>query len=174
MVCCLNSDNPRRRSRLRCSNAGGSCLQRLFVNGVTSPLHISIPVKTCNRLHPASTTNAATGNSPRTGQPDTATTTHKAAAERRKNAAHGASRGNSAKNNKAPEERKNQYDDTTPPFTTRQSERWDQIKKLEACVEGAMRGNWRDLRTVFNAAGLTPRTPPASPQVAPSEKEEAT
>jgi len=37
-----------------------------------------------------------------------------------------------------------------------------------------MRGNWRDLRTVFNAAGLTPRTPPASPQVAPSEKEEAT
>jgi len=147
--------------------------------GQSSPLKKSHPERACTSreskdLHPASTTNAATGNSPRTNPPDTATTTHQAAAQRRKNAAHGASRGNNAKHNKAPEERKNQYDDTTPPFTTRQSERWDQIKKLEACVEGAMRGNWRDLRTVFNAAGLTPRTPPASPQVAPSEKEEAT
>jgi hypothetical protein len=25
-----------------------------------------------------------------------------------------------------------------------------------------MRGNWRDLRTVFNAVGLTPRKPPTS------------
>jgi hypothetical protein len=53
-------------------------------------------------------------------------------------------------------------DDTIPPLTNRQSERREEIKKLEASIEGAMRGNWRDLRTVFNAVGLTPRKPPAS------------
>ena len=41
-----------------------------------------------------------------------------------------------------------------PPLTTRQSERWNEIKKLEACIEGAMHGNWRDLRTVFEFAGI--------------------
>ena len=47
-----------------------------------------------------------------------------------------------------------------PPLTTRQSERWNEIKKLEASIEGAMHGNWRDLRTAFNAVGLTPPKPP--------------
>ena len=60
--------------------------------------------------------------------------------------------------------------DTTPPLTTRQSERCEEVKELEASIEGAMRGNWRDLRTVFNAIGLTPRKPPASHQVAPRKK----
>ena len=87
-------------------------------------------------------------------------------AKRRQNAAHGASRGNKAENHEAPEERKRSCDrlhvDTTPPLTTRQSERCEEIKKLEASIEGAMHGNWRDLRTVFNAIGLTPRKPPAS------------
>jgi hypothetical protein len=46
-----------------------------------------------------------------------------------------------------------------PPLTTRQSERWNEIKKLEASIEGAMHGNWRDLRTAFNAVGLTPPKP---------------
>jgi hypothetical protein len=41
------------------------------------------------------------------------------------------------------------------PLTTHQSQQWQEIKKLEACIEGARRGNWRDLRTVFNAVGLT-------------------
>ena len=50
--------------------------------------------------------------------------------------------------------------DNTPPLTNRQSESWHDVKKLEACIEGAMRGNWRDLRTVFNAVGLTPRKAP--------------
>ena len=50
--------------------------------------------------------------------------------------------------------------DTTPPLTTRQSQQWQEMKKLEACIEGAMRGNWRDVRTVFNAVGLTPFKPP--------------
>jgi hypothetical protein len=43
-----------------------------------------------------------------------------------------------------------------PPLTNRQSQRWNEIKKLEASIEGAMHGDWRDLRTVFNAVGLTP------------------
>jgi hypothetical protein len=102
---------------------------------------------------------------------DRAAATGETAAERRQNAAHGASRGNKAENHEAPEERKTSCDplhvDTTPPLTTRQSERCEEIKKLEASIEGAMHGNWRDLRTVFNAVGLTPRKPPASHQVAP-------
>ena len=53
-------------------------------------------------------------------------------------------------------------DDSIPPLTTEQSKRREEIEKLEASIEGAMRGNWRDLRTVFNAVGLTPRKPPAS------------
>lgn len=60
--------------------------------------------------------------------------------------------------------------DTTPPLTNRQSEHWEEIKKLEASIEGAMRGNWRDLRTVFNAVGLTPRKPPTSHKAAPRKK----
>ena len=53
-------------------------------------------------------------------------------------------------------------DDIIPPLTTEQSKRREEIEKLEASIEGAMRGNWRDLRTVFNAVGLTPRKPPTS------------
>jgi hypothetical protein len=47
------------------------------------------------------------------------------------------------------------------PLTTRQSERQNEIKNLEASIEGAMHGNWRDLRTVFNAVGLTVPKPRA-------------
>jgi hypothetical protein len=54
------------------------------------------------------------------------------------------------------------------PLTNPQSDHSDEIKKLEASIEGAMRGNWRDLRTVFNAIGLTPTKPLASQKVAPS------
>jgi hypothetical protein len=118
---------------------------------------------------------------------DAAATTTKPAAERRQNAAHGASRGNQAENHQAPEERKGSCDphihsesspiagnhshpspkekprtDATPSLTTRQSESWHEIKKLEASIEGAMRGNWRDLRTVFNAVGLTPPRRPVT------------
>lgn len=53
-------------------------------------------------------------------------------------------------------------DDTIPPLTDRQTDHREEIKKLEIAIEGATRGNWRDLRTVFNAVGLTPRKPPAS------------
>jgi hypothetical protein len=44
------------------------------------------------------------------------------------------------------------------------------MKKLEASIEGAMRGDWRDLRTVFDAVGLFPRKAPASHKVAPGKK----
>jgi type IV secretory pathway VirB10-like protein len=66
--------------------------------------------------------------------------------------------------------REKAWGENIPPLTTRQSERCEEIKKLEASIEGAMHGNWRDLRTVFNAVGLTPRKPPASHQVAPRKK----
>ena len=112
------------------------------------------------------------------------------AAERRQNAAHGASRGKNDKHHQAPEERKTTFDpsqleftsapgrnsppetftDTTPPLTNRQTEHWEEIKKIEASIEGAMHGNWRDLRTVFNAVGLTPRKPPISQKVASRKK----
>jgi hypothetical protein len=46
--------------------------------------------------------------------------------------------------------------ENTPPLTSRQSERWNEIRKLEASIEKAMRGDWRELRTVFNAVGFTP------------------
>jgi hypothetical protein len=59
--------------------------------------------------------------------------------------------------------------DTTPPLTSH-LEHCEEIKKLEASIEGAMRGNWRDLRTVFNAVGLTPHKPPASHKPAPRKK----
>jgi hypothetical protein len=99
------------------------------------------------------------------------------AAERRQNAARGASRGNKAENHQAPEERKTSCDPPhvksepgTPPLTNRQSQHWEEIKKLEASIEGAMHGNWRELRTVFNAVGLTPRKPLTSQKVAPRKK----
>jgi Mg-chelatase subunit ChlI len=59
--------------------------------------------------------------------------------------------------------REKAWGEDIPPLTTRQSEHWNEIKKLEASIEGAMRGDWRELRTVFDAVGLTPRKPP-SPQ----------
>jgi len=46
-----------------------------------------------------------------------------------------------------------------PPLTTRQTNHNHEIKKLEASIEGALHGDWRDLRTVFNAVGLTPPKP---------------
>jgi hypothetical protein len=123
---------------------------------------------------------------PKNGSDRAAATAVKTASERRQNAAHGVSRGNNAEDHQAPEERKRNCDpphvesehssapgknslpspkqkaDTTPPLTNRQSERWEEIKKLEASIEGALHGDWRDLRTVFNAVGLTPRKPPRS------------
>jgi hypothetical protein len=72
---------------------------------------------------------------------------------------------NVAGNSNHPPERnhENSRTENLPPLTSHQSQQWQEIKKLEACIEGAMRGNWRDVRTVFNAVGLTPFKPPRQP-----------
>jgi hypothetical protein len=62
----------------------------------------------------------------------------------------------------AQRDRQNAWVDNTPPLTSRQSEHWNEIKKLEASIEKAMHGDWREMRTVFNAVGLVPRKPPSS------------
>jgi hypothetical protein len=70
------------------------------------------------------------------------------AAERRKNAAHGASRGTKAEKDPAPEERKKP---TSEPGTPKEYKR---IKQAQAAIPGALAGNWRDLKTVFEFAGI--------------------
>jgi hypothetical protein len=66
--------------------------------------------------------------------------------------------------------RKKTTTDNTPPLTNRQTELNQELKKIEASIEGAMRGDWRDLRTVFNAIGLTPPKPPSRQRAAPGKK----
>jgi len=77
------------------------------------------------------------------------TATTEPAAERRKNAAHGASRGTNSANNQAPKERK-----TDPSDNLEDSKEYELIKQAEAAIPGATAGNWRDLRTVFEFAGI--------------------
>jgi hypothetical protein len=76
----------------------------------------------------------------------TATANAEPAAQRRKNAAHGASRGSTTENDPAPKERKK-------PDHERQE---NELKRVQAAIAGAERGNWRDLRTVFEFAGINP------------------
>jgi len=73
------------------------------------------------------------------------TATAEPAAERRQNAAHGASRGTTTENDQAPQERKK-------PEHERQE---NELNRIQAAIAGAERGNWRDLRTVFEFAGIT-------------------
>jgi hypothetical protein len=73
------------------------------------------------------------------------------AAERRKNTAHGASRGTNPANNPAPKEQK-----TDPsPDNIEDLKEYELIKQAKAAIPGAMAGNWRDLRTVFEFVGIT-------------------
>jgi hypothetical protein len=62
--------------------------------------------------------------------------------------------------------------DATPLLTNCQTELNQELKKLEASIEGAMRGDWGDLRTVFNGIGLTPRKPQSSKNPHPTENQE--
>jgi hypothetical protein len=66
-------------------------------------------------------------------------------AEQQKNAAHGASRGTEPENDPAPKERK------SPERELQEKE----IERVRAAIAGAERGNWRDLRTVFEFAGIS-------------------
>ena len=78
--------------------------------------------------------------------------TPESAAERRKNAAHGASRGTEPENNPAPKERKNPRDPSSDDIED--SKEYELIKQAKAAIPGAMAGNWRDLRTVLEFAGI--------------------
>jgi hypothetical protein len=64
------------------------------------------------------------------------------AAKRRQNTAHGVSRGIEAESNPAPKERKKPERDLK------------ELERVQAAIAGAERGNWRDLRTVFEFAGI--------------------
>ena len=100
---------------------------------------------------PASAITSQQNDSPAnaTGEP---------AAERQKNAAHGASRGSKPENDPAPEERKNRREPSpnhgNPPSAHDSKER-ELIRRAEAAIAGAERGDWRDLRTVFEFAGIS-------------------
>jgi len=72
------------------------------------------------------------------------------AARRRKNVAHGASRGTEPENNPAPKERKTDLSSDS----LEDSKEYELIKQAEAAIPGAMAGNWRDLRTVFEFTGI--------------------
>jgi hypothetical protein len=81
---------------------------------------------------------------------ETTPTAPEPAAKRRNNAAHGASRGTETQTNPAPKERKKP---STPEHqTTKQDER---TQRAQAAIPGALAGNWRDLKTVFEFAGIT-------------------
>src|SRR5277367_41471 len=77
-------------------------------------------------------------------------TATKPAAKRRQTPAHGASRGTRPENHSAPQERKNSD---------------QELARVQASIAGAERGNWRDLRTVFEFAGIFERNKavPAKP-----------
>ena len=74
------------------------------------------------------------------------------AAKRRQNTAHGASRGTEAKNNPAPQERKTPRNESTDD-----KKEYERIMQAQAAIPGAMAGNWRDLKTVFEFAGIGQR-----------------
>jgi hypothetical protein len=73
------------------------------------------------------------------------------AAKRRQNTAHGASRGTQAKNNPAPKERKNSRNESRDDNNAKEYAR---IMQAQAAIPGALAGNWRDLKTVFEFAGI--------------------
>ena len=100
---------------------------------------------------PASAITSQQNDSPANATPGSA-------AERRKNAAPGASRGSRTKHNPAPEERKNHRNHHENPPSAQERKERELINRAEAAIEGATRGNWRDLRTVFEFAGISERS----------------
>jgi hypothetical protein len=80
------------------------------------------------------------------------------AAKRRHNTAHGASRGTNAETNSAPQERKNPTQAPANRQSADGSKERELIQQAEAAIPGALAGNWRDLRTVFEFAGISERS----------------
>jgi hypothetical protein len=56
-------------------------------------------------------------------------------------------------NNPAPKERKNPRDPSSDKVEN--SKEYERIQPAETAIPGAMAGNWRDLRTVFEFAGIS-------------------
>jgi len=77
------------------------------------------------------------------------------AAKRRNNTAHGASRATKAEIDPVPEERKNPGEAPANPQSAEDSKERELIQQAEAAIPGALAGNWRDLRTVFEFAGIS-------------------
>jgi hypothetical protein len=67
--------------------------------------------------------------------------------KQRKTTAHAPSRGTKPENDPTPQERKK------PQRATQEEE--NELKRVQAAIPGATAGNWRDLRTVFDFAGIT-------------------
>ena len=120
----------------------------------TGPCGADTPVR---QAKPTTPVQRETQASPQASQQNASqkSTTAEPAAKRRQNTAHGASRGSSPENNPAPEERKNHRDDHRNPPSGHESRERDLIKQAEAAIARAQRGNWPDLRTVFEFAGIT-------------------
>jgi hypothetical protein len=76
------------------------------------------------------------------------------AAQRQQNAAHSVSRGTEPEDSPAPQERKNPRHPSPENDPLDDSKEYQLIKQAEAAIPGAMAGNWRDLRTVFEFAGI--------------------
>ncbi len=90
---------------------------------------------------------AAPQAEPQTASKESASATEEPAAKRRQTTAHGASRGTKPENDPAPQERKQ------PQRATQEEE--NELKRVQAAIAGAERGNWRDLRTVFEFTGIS-------------------
>jgi len=116
------------------------------------------PFSSCGAGAPAreAASKQAADESPVSASPESAIASqesapaHKPVAERQQNAAQSATCGSRAENNSAPKERKNHREN--PELDSKE---YDRIKQAEAAIPGAMQGNWRDLRTVFEFAGIT-------------------
>src|SRR5579872_535635 len=104
--------------------------------------------KSAAKIEPLAPPQAAQQNAPKVSLENvTESTTAEPAAKRRKNAAHGVSRGSKADNDPASKKRKNPERDLQEK----------DIQRLQAAIEGAESGNWRDLRTVFEFVGIGPQ-----------------
>ncbi|HEV8046557.1 MAG TPA: hypothetical protein VGP35_02445 [Terriglobales bacterium] len=104
--------------------------------------------KSAGKLEPFAPPQPAQQNAPKVSLENvTESTTAEPAAKRRKNAAHGVSRGSKADNDPASKRRKNSERDLQEK----------DIQRLQAAIEGAESGNWRDLRTVFEFVGIGPQ-----------------
>src|SRR5579872_5254923 len=116
-----------------------------------SPRSAGTPVRepeSAAKIEPLAPPQAAQQNAPKVSLENvTESTTAEPAAKRRKNAAHGVSRGSKADNDPASKKRKNPERDLQEK----------DIQRLQAAIEGAESGNWRDLRTVFEFVGIGPQ-----------------